>query len=204
MVTDSLSTTAPQLAVHPATPDRWEDLRSILAPRSGGSEACWCLAWRLPSGEFGRTSGAEREGRLHAMVADGPPPGLLAYLDDDPVGWCNVGPRASMGRLLRSTTIRPVDDVPVWSVVCFVVRSGYRGRGVAQELLDEAVAFAGRHGAPAIEGYPVDSGGTRISTSLAYVGTTAMFERSGFERFAPTDATSGKRPRWIMRRSLSE
>ncbi|TDE14127.1 GNAT family N-acetyltransferase [Jiangella asiatica] len=202
MAEDSPPTTASELLVRPATPERWEDLRSLLAPRGGGSDACWCLAWLLPSGEFGRMPGADREARLHDLVAHGPPPGLLAYLDGEPVGWCNVGPRASMGRLLRSTTIRPVDDVAVWSVVCFVVRSGYRRRGVAEELLHGAVELARGHGAPALEGYPVDTGGARISTSLAYVGTTGMFERAGFTRLTRTDATSGRRPRWVVRRSL--
>ncbi len=193
---------AGDVRIHPVTADRWDDLRVLLAPRGEGADACWCLAWRLPSGEFGRLPGPDREDRLHELV-DGPvPPGLLAYVDDEPAGWCHVGPRTAMARLVRSTTIRPVDDLPVWSVVCFVVRTGYRRRGLAEELLHEAVAFAAAHGAPALEGYPVETGGARLSTSLAYVGTTGMFERAGFARVAATDATSARRPRWVMRHDL--
>lgn len=195
---------APVVRVRPATPDRWDDLRVLLAPRGEGTDACWCLAWRLPSGEFGRLPGPDREDRLRAIVDDGPPPGLLAYVDDEPAGWCNVGPRTAMERLVRSTTIHAVDDLPVWSVVCFVVRTGYRRRGLAEELLHGAVEFAGSYGAPALEGYPVETGGARLSTSLAYVGTTGMFERAGFRRVAGTDATSARRPRWVMRRDLTE
>ncbi|TDD67996.1 hypothetical protein E1262_17450 [Jiangella aurantiaca] len=44
---------------------------------------------------------------------------------------------------------------------------------------------------------------TALSTSLAYVGTTGMFERAGFTRVAGADATSARRPRWIMRRDLA-
>ena len=140
---------------------------------------------------------------MRQLCSEDPPPGLLAYSDGKPVGWCAVGPRADMGRLTRSRTIQQVDDLPVWSVICFVVKAGHRRRGVATRLLEEAVAFAGLHGAPAIEGYPVDTEGTRINTTLAFVGTTALFGKVGFERIAETKATSAGRSRWIMRRDLT-
>ena len=127
---------------------------------------------------------------------------MVAYLDGVPVGWCALGPRSEFGRLERSRTIPRVDDRPVWSVVCFVVRPGYRRRGVAGALLDGAVAYAHSRGAVAIEGYPVDTGGTRISTAFAYVGSTTMFERAGFERVVETVARSGGKARWVMRREL--
>jgi GNAT superfamily N-acetyltransferase len=169
----------------------------------GDAPSCWCLAWRLPSGEFTRSRGPAREARMRELVAGDPAPGLLAYFDGEPVGWCNVGPRAAMGRLVRSRTIPAVDDLPVWSVVCFVVRAGYRRRGVAQALLYGAVEYAREYGAPAVEGYPVDPAGSRINVSSAYVGTVGMFARAGFETVAETAATSNRLPRWVMRRDLA-
>jgi GNAT superfamily N-acetyltransferase len=186
--------------IHPATAERWPDLCAMLHP--GDGPGCWCLAWRLPSGEFSGAGAAEREARMRALVAGDPAPGLLAYVDGAPVGWCNVGPRAAMGRLVRSRTIPAVDELPVWSVVCFVVRAGYRRRGVAQALLDGAVEYARAHGAPAVEGYPVDPAGERINVSSAYVGTVGMFRRAGFEVVAETSATSARLTRWVMRRDL--
>jgi ribosomal protein S18 acetylase RimI-like enzyme len=185
----------------PATADRWADVRTMLTP-GNNPQGCWCLAWRLTSGEFGRASGAEREARLRALVEAEPAPGVLAYLDETVVGWCNVGPRTAMGRLVRSRTIPAIDDRPVWSVVCFVVRTGYRRRGIAEELLNAAVDHAAASGAPAIEGYPVDPDGTRLSTSLMYVGTVGMFERAGFHKVRRTAATSARLTRWVMRRDL--
>jgi ribosomal protein S18 acetylase RimI-like enzyme len=186
--------------IHPATADRWDDLRAVLNPR-GDPKACWCLAWRLPSGRFGSRANP-REPEMRALVEATPSPGLLAYLDGQVVGWGHVGPRAAMERLARSRTIPAVDEVPVWSVVCFVVRVGHRRRGVAEELLHGAVEYARAHGAPAIEGYPVDPAGKRINTSEAYVGTIGMFERAGFRRVTRTAATSARLPRWLMRRNL--
>lgn len=113
-----------------------------------------------------------------------------------------LGPREEMGRLVRSRTIQRVDDRPVWSVVCFVVRAPFRRRGLAGHLLESAVTYAREQGAPVIEGYPVEPGDGRVSATLAYVGTTSMFERAGFERVEPTSSRSGGRTRWIMRREL--
>jgi GNAT superfamily N-acetyltransferase len=190
-----------RLEVCPATAERWDDLRTILNP-TGQPHTCWCLAYRLTSGEFGHMDGAERESRMRALVHGDPAPGVLAYVEGQVAGWCNVGPREAMGRLVRSRTILPADDTAVWSIVCFVVRVGFRRQGVAEELLHGACEYAREHGAPAIEGYPVDTGGRRISGAFAFVGTTGMFERAGFRRLGPTGATSARLTRWVLRRDL--
>jgi GNAT superfamily N-acetyltransferase len=127
---------------------------------------------------------------------------MIAYLEDEIAGWCGFGVRQEMERLVRSRTIPAVDDRPVWSIVCFLVRPGYRRRGIARALLQGAIECAREHGAPALEAYPVDPGQTRISTSFAYVGTLAMFEKAGFQRITETAARSAGLPRWIVRLEL--
>jgi len=129
------------------------------------------------------------------------PPGVVTYLDGTPVGWCNIGPRAEIPRLVKSTLIRPVDAVPVWSIVCVVVRGGHRRKGVTPHLIQGAVDYAASRGAPAVEAYPVEPRG-RMDTTMAFVGTRAMFERVGFEVIGMSDAVASKLPRLIMRRSL--
>jgi GNAT superfamily N-acetyltransferase len=91
----------------------------------------------------------------------------------------------------------------VWSIWCVRVRPGHRGKGVAHELLQGAVDFAAAHGAPAVEGYPVDNQGQKVDLTMAYVGTRALFETAGFTVAAPTDSVSGGFPRVLMRRPLS-
>src|ERR671920_352442 len=113
----------------------------------------------------------------------------------------NIGPRSEITRLTRSRLIRPVDDVPVWSIVCVIVRPGHRGEGVTAPLLDGAVAYAASHGAPAVEAYPVDPPG-RMDLTMAFVGVRSMFERAGFRVIGSTDAVAGGMPRLIMRRDL--
>ena len=84
------------------------------------------------------------------------PPGVLAYRDREPVGWCAVAPRVEYERLGRSRKLKPVDSEPVWSVVCFYVARAARRSGVTTALLAGAEAFARSHGANWLEAYPVD------------------------------------------------
>jgi ribosomal protein S18 acetylase RimI-like enzyme len=100
---------------------------------------------------------------------------------------------------MHSRVIPTVDDEPVWSVVCFVVRPGFRRQGIADELLKGAVAFAQERGATALEGYPADNNGTPMSSSFAYTGTRALFERAGFSKVSDTTSRTGGIPRVIMR-----
>jgi GNAT superfamily N-acetyltransferase len=194
------------ITVVPATPERWEDIEKLF-----GRIACWCQYWRVPAAEYGRVSTtelgegrvAERREALRTQLERPTPPGMLAYVDDQIVGWCGFGVRHEMERLVRSRTIPALDERPVWAIVCFLVRVGYRRRGVARALLHGAIAYARAQGAPALEAYPVDPAGKRIDVTFAYVGTLPMFEQAGFRRVIETAARSAGLPRWLMRLELT-
>ena len=193
---------AERLEVVPATAPRWPDVVTLLG--GSGERGCWCQAWRGSAAGFGRASPGGNREALHDQVESGAyAPGVLAYLDGEVVGWCGLGPRAAMPRLVNSRTIPHVDDVAVWSIGCFVVRTGFRRRGVGRALLDGAVAYARSMGAPAIEAYPIDPDGARVSTSFAFVGFTSTFEAAGFQRVLLTDAHSAGLPRWLVRLDLA-
>jgi GNAT superfamily N-acetyltransferase len=183
--------------VVPATPDRLDDVVAVLNP------VCLCQYWRMSSGDYNRSTTEDRRAALLAQLAETPPGGMLASLDGEPVGWLGFGVRQRLGRLVRSRTIPAVDDLPVWAAYCFTVRVGHRRQGVARALLDGLIEYAREQGAPALEAYPVDTGGARIHGTAAYVGTTGMFERAGFHRVLETGARSDHRPRWLMRLELS-
>ncbi|WP_022881739.1 GNAT family N-acetyltransferase [Gryllotalpicola ginsengisoli] len=188
--------------VVPATAERFEDLATIIGPSTPGGDACWCLSCRLTSSENSRLVGPQREEKVRELTRQPVVPGLLAYVDGEVAGWVNTGPRAAIGRLQRSRTILPVDDVPVWCVLCFVVRKGFTGRGLTRELLRGATEFARAHSAPAIEGYPIDPAGGWVSSAFLYVGTASTFAAEGFEVIGSTLATSGRLPRLVMRKRL--
>lgn len=191
-----------RVTVHPVTADRFDDAVAVLG--SGGGEACVCQYWRMSSGDYGRSSVKARRAALREQTRETPPPGMLAYVGDEPVGWCGFGVRQRMERLVRSRTIPAVDDLPVWAIFCFAVRTGYRRRGIAHALLDGVVEYARKQGAPALEAYPVDTEGARVHGTAAYVGTTGMFEAVGFRRVLETDARSARLPRWLMRLDLGD
>jgi GNAT superfamily N-acetyltransferase len=191
--------TPPPVAVEvvPATPDRWDDVVTILG--RGGDRGCWCQAPRGFAPGHGKSDPGVRRDLLRSQLGDDPPPGMLAYVDGEVAGWCGFGVRTRLPRLERSRTIPKLDDKPVWSILCFNIRVGYRRRGVARALLEGVVRYAREAGAPGVEAYPVDPEGSRVDVSFAYVGLTPMFERAGFRRVFETDARSDRRPRWLMR-----
>jgi GNAT superfamily N-acetyltransferase len=190
--------------IEPVTPDRWDDLVAVLGS-SGGDGGCWDMFWRLTASEYAASSRDRNRASLREVVEAGSvPAGLLAYRDGAPAGWISVGPRSGYRRLARSRHFRPVDDQPVFSVICFRVVPGHRRAGVAAELVHAAVEHARGHGAAAIEAYPVDTGGRRLDTLAAYCGTLDLFLAAGFRVVREhTGAVSGGCPRVMVRREFA-
>jgi GNAT superfamily N-acetyltransferase len=187
-----------KLGIHPLTRERWDDLVTLF-DRPGDPKGCWCMFWRLRGRDFERLWGGGAKAAFREVVDEGPPPGLLAYRDGAPVGWCAVAPREAYPRILRSRVLRPADRDPAcWAVVCFYVVKDERRGGVAAALLEAAVAFAADHGATAVEGYPKDTGGARKGANELFVGSLSMFREAGFEEAARNSPT---RP--IMRRTVT-
>jgi GNAT superfamily N-acetyltransferase len=185
------------IEVVPAGPDRWDDVVTIMG--GPGEVGCWCQAPRGVAVGYGKAEPGARETALRSQLGDEPPAGMLAYVDGDVAGWCGFGVRNRLPRLERSRTIPKVDDKPVWSILCFKVRVGFRRRGVAAALLDGVIDYARRSGAPGVEAYPIDPEGGRVDVSFGYVGVTPMFEKVGFVRVVETSARSDRRPRILMR-----
>jgi GNAT superfamily N-acetyltransferase len=188
------------IEVVPATADRFDDVAAVLGCHE--KAPCCCQYWRMSAGDYNRSTLAERRSALRGQLSETPTAGMLAYVDGEPAGWCGFGVRQRVERLVRSRTIPAIDDLPVWAVYCFTVRVGYRRRGVARALLDGLIDYAREQGAPALEAYPVETGGARIHGTAAYVGTLGMFEAARFRRVLQTDARSDHRPRWLMRLEL--
>lgn len=174
---------ATTLAVRPLTPARWSDLEALFGAR-GCSVArwCWCMAYRR-SGSGGMGDKDANRADLKALAESGTPPGLVAYRGRTPVGWVSLAPREEFKRLARSPVMKPVDEKPVWSIICFVIPSEHRRQGIAHALLRGAVEYARKRGARRVEAYPVDKHGKCADTEL-WFGTKSMFDRAGFEEVA--------------------
>ncbi|HEU4515425.1 MAG TPA: GNAT family N-acetyltransferase [Nocardioidaceae bacterium] len=182
----------------PLTPRSWSDLEDLFA-LPGGSivRGCWCMFYRR-SGKVS-VSGSEAEHnkqQLCALVDDGVVPGLVGYVDGVPAGWISLGPREDYAKLRRSPIMKPVDDTPVWSVVCTYVARSYRGRGVQHRLLDAAIRYAREQGVRTVEAYPVDKP-ERSHDDFMFFGSRSLYERAGFKEVVRRSPT-----RVVMRRNL--
>jgi GNAT superfamily N-acetyltransferase len=196
---------ATDLEIKPLTPERLPDLAGLFE-QGGDPKWCWCAYFRVRGISFSGASKTRHRTILETATregdAEGRAPGLVAYAGDEAVGWISIGPRDDYERLAHSTVLAPVDDTPVWSIVCFVVGRQARGRGIARALLDAGVAFAREHGARMLEAYPTDvPKGKRIPSAEVYRGTLTMFERAGFKIVAWRTGPGAATPRPIVRRA---
>lgn len=177
------------VSIWPATEDRFTDACAAVSP------GCWCM---LP--RFGPKDTPDgREAKFKELLAGDVPPGLIAYVDGEVAGWLGFGPLELLPAVKNSQRLTQVDLAPAWTVVCFRIRRKHQGRGLARLLLQAAVDYVRKAGAPIIQAYPADTSDGRMNSTAAYVGTTTLFESEGFERITKTVATAANHPRWLMR-----
>jgi ribosomal protein S18 acetylase RimI-like enzyme len=152
------------------------------------ARGCWCMYYRVSGkGDLTRPGegqrGSLKKSALRKLAAKDPPPGLIGYRGQTPVGWISLGPREDYAKLAKSPVMKPVDDQPVWSIVCFVVPSEFRKQGVARELLAGAVRYANKRGVKLLEAYPVDKSEPHAADA-SWFGSKRMFDEAGFHEVA--------------------
>ncbi|RAX49483.1 GNAT family N-acetyltransferase [Arthrobacter sp. AQ5-05] len=190
METNRESPKTEDLRIVPANQASSTDLDLVFGSR-GTAWDCQCQWFQNPGKAFDALSVQERAHDLRTQTLCGMPDapstsGLVAYLGDEPVGWCAVEPRTAYPRLRTSRVTyggrdEDTDDAGVWAAVCFVTRTGFRRRGVSRALAAAAVDFARSRGARALEGYPLllPEGKSPMWGEL-YVGSRAIFADAGF------------------------
>lgn len=191
--------------VVPANEAPWPDIATVFGTR-GAASVCWCQRYKLaPREAFSRFPAEERALRLREQVNPGEPgaeatAGILAYLGDEPVGWCAVQPRTEYPGLLRVYRTpwegRSEDrsDASVWAVTCVFVRAGFRARGIAHALAAGAVEHARSRGARALEAYPMRTEAGEITWDEIHVGAQSMFSAAGM-----TEVSRPGKRRVVMR-----
>jgi GNAT superfamily N-acetyltransferase len=177
---------------HPVTKERWPDLVEFFDRPV--ARTCFCMYYRKTGGGTG--AGKENRRAMKALVDRGTVPGLLGYEDGVPVAWVSVGPREDYPKLRRSPIMKPVDDRPVWSIVCFYVDRNARGRGLSERMLEAATDYARSRGARLLEAYPVDKDERRDPDAM-FFGARSIYDRAGFAEVARRKPT---RP--VVRKAL--
>lgn len=139
------------------------------------------MFWRLEKGEsFDEVKGEPARRRMKRLVQSGAALGVLAYDGEEPVGWLSYGPRRDYPKLDRAPSLAVEDADRVWSLPCFFVKRGYRGKGVARALLARALESLQARGVELAEAYPVRPAGSKVSPAFAYTGVVSLFEKAGF------------------------
>ncbi len=182
--------TAADVTIVPANQASWADLQAIFGTTDYPSK-CYCQHFKTRDCHWSSLTDEARHSRLREQTNCGDPEasstsGLVAYLDQEPVGWVAVEPRTAYPRLPRVRTVwsgRHEDkaDDNVWAVTCFVVRKGYRKRGITYALAVASVGYARDQGARALEGYSmITEPGKEITWGELYVGARQVFADAGF------------------------
>jgi GNAT superfamily N-acetyltransferase len=160
-----------KLDFYPVTKDRWTDFEQLFESK-GGPHNCWCTVWRVNENKKTIPGKAGKKASMYNRVINDIPIGILAYLENEPIGWCSIAPRETYRKLGGDET-----KEGVWSLVCFFIKIPFRNKGIASQLIDAAIGYAKDNGAKYIEAYPV----APDSPSYRFMGFVPTFERAGFQ-----------------------
>jgi len=178
-----MSTRNKKLVCYPLTAERWRDFEELFGPR-GAYGGCWCMWWRLSRKEFEKGQGENNKLVMKNIVTSGKIPGILGYYDNSVVGWCSVGPREDYSSLNRSPVLKPIDDLPVWSIVCFFIAKKFRGQKILLQLINGAVQYVKEQGGNIVEAYPTIPRGRELPPVTSFMGIPQVFENAGFQKCA--------------------
>jgi GNAT superfamily N-acetyltransferase len=165
---------------YPVTKANWKDFENLFGER-GACGGCWCMSWLLTKKEFDANKGAGNKRKMKKLVDSDAQPGILAYLDNEPVGWCAIAPREKYIRLEKSRVLKKVDDQTVWSIPCFFIKKEFRRKRLSTEILKAAISFCRSKGVKIVEGYPAEPYANDIPAAFAWTGFPSSFRKAGFK-----------------------
>jgi hypothetical protein len=169
-----------EYSFYPLRKENWKDFE-ILFGEKGACGGCWCMSWLLTKKDFDSNKGAGNKKKMKKLVASNTEPGILAYFNDEPVGWCAVAPREKYIRLEKSRVLQKVDDNPVWSATCFFIKKEFRRKNLSTEILKAAIEFCRSKKVKIIEGYPSEPYAENIPAAFAWTGFPSSFRKAGFK-----------------------
>jgi GNAT superfamily N-acetyltransferase len=157
---------------------------------------CYCGFYDTPGDNWdasAESGPAHRKARAE-RIKSGKAHGLLAFVDNRVVGWCNAQARSNFVNMRRYSTVIDNPAEQIGSIMCFLVAPGYRGKGVGTLLLNAACDKFRRDRLQVAEGYPTTNPIKREWeipwAEENYKGSLNMYLKAGFkvhrqlERFA--------------------
>ena len=181
------------LSYKPLTSKNWKGFENLFG-QNGACGGCWCMLWRLKRSIYEEQKGEQNKNAMLDLVKAGKEPGIIAYLETEPVGWCALAQRYQYPALERSRVLKKVDDQPVWSIACFFIDKKHRKKGISTELLKFAIDYCKKKGASIVEGYPVEPKNDKMPAVFAWTGIASAYLKAGF-----TEVVRRSETRPIMR-----
>ena len=172
----------------PVTEDRWSDFETLFGER-GACGGCWCMLWRLTRKAFEQQKGTGNRQAMKAIIKSSEIPGILGIFKGEPVAWCSVAPREHFPALGRSRILKPLDDLPVWSITCLFVERSYRRTGISTPMIGAAVEHVKKQGGTIVEAYPVEPIKDKVPDVFAWTGLSSAYLRAGFVECARRSET---------------
>jgi GNAT superfamily N-acetyltransferase len=167
------------IELKPLAPANWEQFETLMGDK-GGCAGCWCMFFRLPAKEFAANKYDGNKDMMRGLVREGKPTGLIATLNQVPVGWIALAPREDHIRIEKSRSFKRIDDKPVWSITCFFIRKEYRRMGLSKQLIAKAVAYARKRKIKVLEAYPAIPYDDKVPAPFLWVGILSAFVENGF------------------------
>lgn len=165
----------------PLTKENWQDFERLFG-QHGAYGGCWCMWWRLSRKEFEKNQGDGNRQAMKAVVDSNTCPGILAYMNHTPVGWCSVAPREQYHSLNRSPVLKRIDQQEVWSIVCFYIAKEVRRKGLTRQLIQAAIGYVKDMGGSIVEAYPTDPRGrNNLAPTSSFMGLPNVYKAVGFK-----------------------
>ena len=158
----------------------WKDYELLMGEK-GGCGGCWCMLFRIPYKQFQANKPAGNKEQMKALAAASEPLGLLAYKEDEPVGWIAFAPRTDYIKLDNSRSFKRIDDKPVWSITCFFVKKEFRKQGLSKQLIQGVIDYARKNNIETLEAYPAVPYNEKVPSPFLWVGILSVFLECGFK-----------------------
>ena len=162
------------------TSSNWKQFEELIGEK-GGCGNCWCMFFRIPYKAFQANKPDGNKKLMKQLVNKGLPQGLIASMNNEPVGWIALAPREDYMKLANTRVFKPIDDKPVWSITCFFIKKGFRRMGLSQQLIKGAVDFAKRKKIKTLEAYPAIPYNEKVPHPFLWVGVLSSFIKNGFK-----------------------
>lgn len=117
---------------------------------------------------------------MRQLVNKGRPQGLIASMNNEPVGWIAMAPRGDYMKLANARAFKRIDDKPVWSITCFFIKKQFRHIGLSQLLIKGAIDFAKKKKIKTLEAYPAIPYSENMPHPFLWVGVLSSFIKNGF------------------------